>query len=94
MQQSNALIKCEKVCPIIAQSGDFESENNRFSCQLSNEREKRSRKQRKRFGGDLRLNFYILHNKENTLGHSKICVLCEIKFKSKTKRQSITINSS
>lgn len=29
------LIKCEKVCPIIAQSCDFESENNRFSFQLS-----------------------------------------------------------
>jgi hypothetical protein len=37
-----ALIKCEKVCPIIAQPGDFESENNRFSCQLPLRREKSS----------------------------------------------------
>lgn len=57
--EPNALIKCEKVAvQVIAQSGDFESENNRFSCQLSNsEREKRSfGTKEKRFGN---ASFYI-----------------------------------
>lgn len=62
--EPNALIKCEKVAvQVIAQSGDFESENNRFSCQLSNsEREKRSfGTKEKRFGN---ASFYISRRRQ------------------------------